>query len=355
MATDPRVSICVSAYNAGRFLERTLASLATQSFGDFEVVVVDDGSTDNTSEIAATFADRDPRFRVFRNDRNEGLVFTRNRALKESRGDLIAIADADDICEPNRIAVQIDFMDANPRIGMVGSDVTLIDEDDSHIGYHEQRHHLDDQIHFFLMFGPCVHNPTTMYRRELIHRVGDYSPGFDAGAEDYHLWGKLSAITGIANIPQRLVKYRKHSNSVTADRTGVDTNIFAISADLIGKYLGVDVSTQSAAALHRWLVRQGMTSDECRMGFTLAQSVWDAARQREHQDTLALLGESISVAAWTHARYLVYLDRNLSVDLARFASSVPHTSRMSGVAGYVGRLATPRPIRNLIKSLSGTR
>jgi hypothetical protein len=191
-----------------------------------------------------------------------------------------------------------------------------------------------------------------MYRRDLIDRVGGYAPGFDAGAEDYQLWGRLSAITDIANIPQRLVKYRKHATSVTADRRGVDVNIFAVSADLIGKYIGVAVSTEQAALLHQWLIRQGIDSDECRVAFSLAQSIWNQALLREGQDILSLLGESMSVAAWAHARYLVYSDRKLSVDLARFANRLPHASQMSGVAGYVGRLAIPNPIRVLVKSLS---
>jgi glycosyltransferase involved in cell wall biosynthesis len=353
MPGNPRVSVCVSAFNAGQYLSETLESLLAQSFGDFEVIIVDDGSADNTADVAEQFVAKDSRVRLLRNSNNKGLVFTRNRALAESRGEFVAIADADDISEPNRLAVQVSYLDANPEIGMLGSDVALIDESGALIGSHAQQYHLDREIRFFLMFGPCLHNPTTIYRRDLLKRVGGYANGYDAGAEDYELWGRLLDMTRIANIPQLLVMYRKHSRSVTADRSGVDANIFSISAELLSKYLGNPVEGEQARRFHFWLMKQGMEAGECREALSFAKAIWQCASLHELPDTLAILGDSLAVSAWAHAQYMVYADRRLSLDLARFASSLPHSSPQAGAISYAGRLAVPNAIRSFLKSLSG--
>jgi glycosyltransferase involved in cell wall biosynthesis len=343
----------VAAYNAGHYISAALDSLLAQSFQDFEVIVVDDGSSDNTAELVGAFVRRDQRFRLLENDVNKGLVFTRNRTLEESRGELIAIVDADDICEPDRLAVQVSYIDANQHVGMLGSDVTLIDDTGRELGFHSQSHHGEQQVRFFLMFGPCVHNPTTMYRRDLVEKAGGYSGGFDAGAEDYDLWSRLSGITAIVNLPQRLVRYRKHSGSITADRTRVDENIFAISAGLLSRYLGNPVTGGRARLLHLWLIRQGMQPNSCREAMSFAQAIWRRAVELENSETLAQLGEILAASAWSHAQYLVYADRGLSLELSRFATRLPHVTRHTGRLAYATRLATPHAIRSLVKSLSG--
>jgi glycosyltransferase involved in cell wall biosynthesis len=342
----------VSAFNAAPYLAEALESLRLQSLENFEVIVIDDGSSDSTAEIAGDVTRRDDRFRLLRNGGNRGLVFTRNRALGESTADLVAIADADDICEPNRLAVQVAYLDAHADIGVIGSDVTLIDEDGKRIGSHSQQYRTDRHIRFFLMFGPCLHNPTTMYRRDLLERVGGYQEGWDAGAEDYQLWGRLSLVTGIANVPQALVRYRKHAHSVTADRTGVDANIFAISADLLSRYLERPVATEEARVLHLWLIRHGLDAIDCRRALALANSIWQLGSTREKSDTLSLLGNSFATAAWAHAQYMVYADRRLSFELARFATKVSRVVARPGMIAYAGRLATPNAIRSLLKSLT---
>ena len=353
MPESPRVSVCVSAFNAQRYIAETLESLVNQSFPNIEIIVVDDGSTDGTADIASTYARRDNRIKIFRNGVNRGLVFSRNRALGEARGTLIATADADDISEPDRLSVQVGYLDENPQIGLVGSDVTLIDEEGSRIGEGVQRHHTPDEIRFFLIFGPVVHNPTTVYRRELLERVGGYSPGFDAGAEDYHVWGKLSAVTSIANLARPLVRYRKHAASVTAERSGVDANIFRISAGLVGDYVGKPVSADNARLLHQWMNKHGMAPHDCRIAYETARAVWERAIAKESKGIVTQLRDLFSDASWTHAQYLVYTDRRLSLELAGFSARLGPVSRGHyRVLAYAGRLATPRALRSLVRSLS---
>jgi glycosyltransferase involved in cell wall biosynthesis len=114
----PRVTVVMAVYNAAQFLREAIASVLSQTYTDFELIVVDDASTDDSSAILRSY--NDPRIRIIRHQTNLGASLSRNDALAAARGELIAIMDADDVCAPTRIERQVEFLQAHPAVGLVG-------------------------------------------------------------------------------------------------------------------------------------------------------------------------------------------------------------------------------------------
>ena len=175
---------------SAHFVGPALDSLLSQACADFELIVVDDGSTDETAAILHAYAKRDARIRFLRNETNRGLIFTRNRALQESRGRYVAIADADDLFHPQRFEKQLQFLRDHPACGVVGSGVEILNHDvrkTPELAIYTE----DRDIRFFMRLLPVLWNTTTCYRRDLLLEAGGYREGFEAGAEDYDLRARL--------------------------------------------------------------------------------------------------------------------------------------------------------------------
>lgn len=212
----PRVSFVIPAYNAEPYLRPALQSVRDQTYADFEAVVIDDGSTDGTNAIIREFVDADSRFRLLAKP-NTGLIDSLNRGLAEARGELIARFDADDICRPERLAVQMAYLDANPNCIAVGSGITVIDE--------EGRTLREIQPAAMRVAPPIDGNfpptslllthPTVTFRKSAVVRSGGYSAAYEA-AEDYELWLRIRALGDIVELPQALIYYRQHGASVSS-------------------------------------------------------------------------------------------------------------------------------------------
>lgn len=351
--SSPAVSVCMAAYNVEAFIVDAIGSITSQSFTDLEVVVVDDGSGDGTWDVLKRLESKDQRIRPLRNERNRGLVFTRNRCILEARGRYLAIADADDISEADRLHIQVRTMEQRPSLGALGSGVTLIDSAGARIGELRQPHNSAEAVRFFLMFGPAVHNAASIYRRDVVLAAGCYSDGFDAGAEDYHLWGKMSAISSIINTDDLLVRYRKHPSSMTADRTGVDRNIARISAELISGYLEAPVAPNVAENLHRLLTLRPVKDQVIGETLRVARSIWRAASIREHSSVIDTFRGELAVAAWRQAQYQIYSDRRISLELALFSRTLGARPELRELVRFGGRWVTPDFVRHLIKKVAG--
>jgi len=207
------ISVVVPAHNEERFLDEALASLARQSHGNIEIIVVDNGSTDRTPEIVQAWTQRDARFRAWRLER-ASLHESLRQGFALARSDLIARLDADDIAEPNRLERQYGYLLANPQLGVLGSAATLIDAKGKTIGQTTPclgdeaiRQRLPQEC-------PFVHS-SVMMRRGAYERVGGYRARLNL-AEDYDLWLRMSPTTRMANLPDPLIRYRVHKDSITA-------------------------------------------------------------------------------------------------------------------------------------------
>jgi hypothetical protein len=196
------------------FVASAIRSVLTQSFSEFELVVVDDGSSDGTDHILRRAAHLDSRVRVLSQSRL-GLVAALNTGLEKARGELIARMDADDLAYPNRLERQVAFMREHPRVGALGTATRIIDWRGNVRGAVRYPTH-DRQIRQVLRTRMAFCHPTTIARATLLNHVGGYRPAFIA-AEDYDLWLRLAERTTLANLPEPLLAYRAHRRQVSAN------------------------------------------------------------------------------------------------------------------------------------------
>jgi GT2 family glycosyltransferase len=213
----PPLTVLMTAYNSARYLAESTASVLSQSFDDFEFLIVDDGSDDWTAAALANIA-TDSRVRVFRHS-HQGNPRSLNAGLAQARAQLIAIMDSDDVALPGRLEAEIKYLDEHPECVLVGGQVTLIDADgqpSAEASAVPQIKLAHEEIDLALLTAgwPVVHGSVVM-RTEAVRRVGGYCDEFPASA-DHDLFLRLAECGQLANLPQVLLKYRRHSASVTA-------------------------------------------------------------------------------------------------------------------------------------------
>ncbi len=211
---SPQVSVTMGVFDAERYLAAALESILCQTFTDFELIAVDDGSRDESLAILGRFAARDPRVRVIRRAHG-GLVPTRNAALAEARGDLVAVMDADDVAHPERLARQVAHLRAHPEILALGADALIIDPDGWPIrtlGVPQGHDEIDAAM--LRGRGEALVHPVAIFRRDALHAVGGYREGCQH-AEDVDLYLRLAERGRLANLPETLLRYRHHLRKTT--------------------------------------------------------------------------------------------------------------------------------------------
>jgi glycosyltransferase involved in cell wall biosynthesis len=208
----PAVTVLMSVYNGEEFLAEALASVFSQTFTDFELLVIDDGSSDRSAQILAQAGD--PRLKVLTNLQNIGLTASLNRGLLQARGMYIARLDADDLALAGRLARQKTILDRQPGLGLVGSFAGKIDASGQPSGQWVTPLEPED-IYYLLNFRNCLTHSTVMYRRELVLGLGGYRQDRHY-AQDYDLWFRLSKKTRLALIPEMLVLWRQGRQGISA-------------------------------------------------------------------------------------------------------------------------------------------
>lgn len=212
-ARVPAVSVLIPVRNCASYLPIALESLAEQSFEDFEIIVVDNASGDGTRAILRDWSRRERRLRAFRLAR-PGLARSLNFAACKARAPLLARLDADDVALPHRLAMQVDAMRARPSVNLLGSSAELINSRGRRIGAID-RPVKDSDLRSFQREGCGFIHSSVIMRREAFEAAGGYRNGLNV-AEDYDLWLRIAERGEIANLPDRLVRYRVHDQSATA-------------------------------------------------------------------------------------------------------------------------------------------
>jgi glycosyltransferase involved in cell wall biosynthesis len=209
----PVISVLMPVYNAGPYLEEAIASVLDQTFSDFELLLFNDASTDNSAQIISSFSDQ--RIKSFSSEINQGHIFHLNAGLRLAKGEFIARMDADDVCMPERFEKQVAFLRHHPEVGVCGTLTTNINSNGEIIG-HDVIETNDEALRLKLISNTCFSHPTVMMRKSILQRNQiEYSAELFP-AEDYAIWTLLAVRTKFANIPQKLVQYRKHSNQVSS-------------------------------------------------------------------------------------------------------------------------------------------
>ncbi|MCU1228668.1 MAG: glycosyltransferase [Acidobacteria bacterium] len=208
----PRVSVVLPVWNGERFLVRAIESVLAQTFTSLELLVIDDGSTDETAAIARGFAARDARVVVVTREHG-GVAQALNAGIAAARGQYIARMDADDVSFPSRLQRQIEFLDARPDCVAVGTAVEIIDEIGEHVGT-KTFAETHDEIESELIGGTsAIAHPTVLARRDALVAVGGYE--LDRyPSEDYDLWIRLVEKGQLANLREPLLAYRRHRGAI---------------------------------------------------------------------------------------------------------------------------------------------
>src|SRR5579872_6896113 len=188
-ATTPAISVVMPTYNGERFLRPAIESILNQTFPNFELIIIDDGSTDNTPHILSEF--KDTRLTVLTNQQNLGIAVATNRGLAAARGEYIALQDHDDISLPHRFQTQLDFLNTHPEIALVGSAAELIDENGvPYADYFEPENDID--IKWETLFRCPISHTSVMARRKVLLDVGGYSTdGALRVASDYDFLSRV--------------------------------------------------------------------------------------------------------------------------------------------------------------------
>lgn len=215
-ASTPLVSVIMPAYNVEKYVADSIQSILNQTYQNWELLVINDGSTDKTESIIAGFAGADSRIKHINNKKNEGLIYTRNRGLALAQGKYIANLDSDDLALPHRIAVQSGFMENNPDYVLQGAAAELIDSNGLKTGI-EKRNIPDIQLHSLLLFSNYFINSSVIITAKLAKQIR-YSPDIPL-AEDYYLFAELSKHGKIGNDRSINVKYRIHEQNISKEKS----------------------------------------------------------------------------------------------------------------------------------------
>lgn len=209
----PEISFVLCVYNGEKYLKEAIDSVLRQDFENFELILVDDGSTDGTLAILQKYEEQDFRCRVFSGP-NRGIIASRNLGIAHAGSDFIALMDADDICMPSRISTQLKYLLAHPECVAVGSKVQLIDPSGRPLKtLLFATHHLDIDGAHLSGHGGAIINPSALIRKEAIVEVGLYQEEFRY-AEDLDLFLRLAEVGQLANLPDILLQYRQHTSSI---------------------------------------------------------------------------------------------------------------------------------------------
>lgn len=235
--TNKLVSVNIVVYNGARFIADAIQSIIDQTYTDFELIIVDDGSTDKTVSIIETFNDK--RIHIIKHKKNLGSLNARITALDASNGEYIAILDADDIAMPNRLKIQSEFLKKNTDYGLVGGIAEIIDENGDKINKTQSISLSAEQTKVYLLFKNCFTHSAVMYRKKMLNKFG-----FEKEvilSEDYDVITKIATEMKVMNLPEIVVQYRKHNRNISRNNYKIAKNQRTIISNQIS-FLGITPS-----------------------------------------------------------------------------------------------------------------
>ena len=210
----PRVSVVIPVYNRELYIGAAIESVLAQTFSDFELLVVDDGSRDATRDVARSF--HDERIRLVCHERNRGIAPTRNAGVDAARGEYLAFLDSDDVALPERLAEQVDFLDHHPHHAAVGAWIDWMDDRGRPSGRVKRRPPQPDDVSALRLFRQGIENTASMARTAVLRQYR-HDEHFEV-SEDFDLWARIAAARPIANLPKVLVLRRAHIQQTSKGR-----------------------------------------------------------------------------------------------------------------------------------------
>jgi glycosyltransferase involved in cell wall biosynthesis len=239
MSMAPKVSVIIPVYNREKYVGEAISSILAQSFTNFELLLIDDGSTDDSVEIMRSYTD--PRVRLVRNERNLGIPKTRNKGIQLARGDYIAILDSDNIALSDRLAKQVAFLDRHKDYVLLGSGAALMDEEGQSLKKGKRRFVSSGEVKSHLLFRCWLHHSSVMARTAILQAYG-YREQYVV-CSDFDLFVRLARKHKLGHLPEPLVRLRVHAGSITRENVQLtkDKDLEIVSAQL--SELGVEFTT----------------------------------------------------------------------------------------------------------------
>ena len=285
MPKVPQVSVVMPVYNREDLVGRAIQSILGQEFGDFEFIIVDDGSTDGTVDVIRSFGD--PRIRLTSLPVNCGVPMARNFGFRLARGEVIATMDSDDVALPARLGKQRVYLAANPEIDILGTHAI-------HIDGNERRHarpptsDAEIKARFLALDATCMYNPTTMIRVRFLEKTGLLSP-ITRTDSDHGFW--IEAMINrarFANLPEPLLEYHRHGGNITAEPGKALTDHLRRKTPMRARLLGLffpGLTHDEALAIATWM-------EEGRSASVMEVCMALAAMAKASMDARSYLGES---------------------------------------------------------------
>lgn len=239
--STPIVSVVMSIFNSEKWLKEAIDSVLNQTFGDFEFIIVDDGSTDDSLSIVRSYDDR--RIKLIINESNLGVSNSVNKALQTVRGEYIARMDGDDICMPRRFERQVEFLRSHNEIDVCGSWFKVFGDSDGVVRCPQY----DKEIRCMMLFNNAFAQPSVMFRKSVVPHDGILYEKNRVRVEDYELWYRLSIEHAMANIPEVLLEYRVNNKNSSKKLEAVREETHKICMRAIGD-LRVELSPSEVAA-----------------------------------------------------------------------------------------------------------
>ena len=205
----PKISVLMPAYNAALYIEEAIQSILEQTFSDYEFLICNDGSTDNTLDLISSFSDS--RIQILKNKTNKGLPFSRNKLVKHAKGKYLAWLDADDVAYPARLQEQFDFLEQHSEVYVLGTYAHFYNHQKKMIHDYISPVLMQEQVRAYLFFRNCLANSSVIMRRGIAYNYCEEM----ILAQDYELWNRILRKYPIAVLPNFLVKIRIHEDSTS--------------------------------------------------------------------------------------------------------------------------------------------
>jgi glycosyltransferase involved in cell wall biosynthesis len=302
------MSVLLCVCNDERFLSQALDSLLAQTWTDFEIVAVDDASTDGSAGILERYAQLDTRLRVIRQPQRQGLAASLNLALFLAQGPVVTRMDSDDISLPERFARQMAFLKENPAVSIVGCQFEKIDAEDRSLGLQTNLPLYDGAIRAFLLEGnnPFCHGGVMMRRSVILEMLGGYRQVFSA-AQDFDLWLRVPPSVLMRNLPEVLYRHRRHAGAVSSRRFLLQRQMkrmaLALAAERQQSIAGMDSLWRqpTSDAQIDWVERflkSDLRANRGEYATLLYRTGKQRARQRAWSEASQCFGASLRLNPW---------------------------------------------------------
>ena len=258
-----KVSVLMPVYNGSQYLQEAIDSILGQTYKDFEFIIVDDGSTDESASIIAKNAAKDSRIVSLHNEKNSGICVTLNKGLDVAKGEYIVRMDCDDVALPERIERQVAFMNERVDIGVAGCNIDMFHDEypENHMVFSFDTDPYECRAG--LLFAACVAHPAVIIRRSVLVKHNIQYDDYFRGMEDYYLWWQISKYSQITNVPELLLRYRLHVKQVT--QTQVNESFIRRQREFIIQRIsdmGLSFTAEEIDVIERYMIANNSFDDE---------------------------------------------------------------------------------------------